>query len=581
MGSSRRRRFLLILIKPSHYDDLGYVIQWVRSAIPSNTLAVMNGLALECRDRRALGDDVDLDIVAYDETNTRIRPDRIARDLARAGGLGLVAFVGVQTNQFPRAMDLARRLRGAGALVCIGGFHVSGCLAMLPRMPPDLREALDLGISLFAGEAEGRFEAVLRDARDGALRPVYNFLDDLPGLEGAPAPMLPAGLIARTGWRLTSFDAGRGCPFQCSFCTIINVQGRKSRFRSADDVEAIVRANLAQGIDHFFVTDDDFARNRNWEAILDRLIRMREGECLSFTLAIQVDTLSHRIPAFVDKSARAGVTRVFLGIESINPRNLLGAKKQQNRIAEYRALLLAWKRAGCCTFSGYIIGFPEDTPETIARDIAIIQRELPLDLIEFFCLTPLPGSADHKKLALAGAPLDPDMNRYDGAHVCTTHPRMSKPEWERAYRSAWAAYYTPHHMATVMRRAAAMGGSETEMMLLLLWFASCMNVERIHPLEGGYLRRKVRTDRRPGLSVEPRLLFYPRVAAGLLAKHVRIAGLALRMARVRRQIGRDRRAGGYTDLALTDVAGDALGGLEMFQTSDAARAAARSAAAAG
>ena len=76
----------------------------------------------------------------------------------------------------------------------------------------------------------------------------------------------------------TSFDAGRGCPFQCSFCTIINVQGRKSRYRTADDVEAIVRANAAQGVTRFFVTDDNFARNRNWEPILDRLIELREKQ---------------------------------------------------------------------------------------------------------------------------------------------------------------------------------------------------------------------------------------------------------------------------------------------------------------
>ena len=73
-----------VLIKPSHYDDDGYVIQWLRSAIPSNTLAVMNGLALECKERRVLGDDVEIDVSAVDETNTRIRPERIAR---QAGGL--------------------------------------------------------------------------------------------------------------------------------------------------------------------------------------------------------------------------------------------------------------------------------------------------------------------------------------------------------------------------------------------------------------------------------------------------------------------------------------------------------------
>ena len=109
------KRFSLVLIKPSHYDDDGYVIQWLRSALPSNTLAVLNGLALDCQERHVLGDDVVIDISAFDETNTRIKPERIARRIARGGGRGLVALVGVQTNQYPRAMDIARRLRRAGA----------------------------------------------------------------------------------------------------------------------------------------------------------------------------------------------------------------------------------------------------------------------------------------------------------------------------------------------------------------------------------------------------------------------------------------------------------------------------------
>ena len=94
-----------------------------------------------------------------------------------------------------------------------------------------------------------------------ALKPLYNYMDDLPSLDGVPAPILPATRIKRTGGKITTFDAGRGCPFQCSFCTIINVQGRKSRRRSVDDIEQIIRRNLAQGINRFFITDDNFARN--------------------------------------------------------------------------------------------------------------------------------------------------------------------------------------------------------------------------------------------------------------------------------------------------------------------------------
>ena len=117
--------FTIILIKPSHYDDDGYVIQWVRSSMPSNTLAVLNGLAMDCAERKILRDTVDIQIHTLDETNTRIRPDQLARLIRRNGGRGLVGLVGVQTNQWPRAMDLARRFRHHDIPVIIGGFHIS------------------------------------------------------------------------------------------------------------------------------------------------------------------------------------------------------------------------------------------------------------------------------------------------------------------------------------------------------------------------------------------------------------------------------------------------------------------------
>src|ERR1700690_182959 len=99
-GIAKRRRFLLFLIKPSHYDDNGYVIQWFRSALPSNSLACLYGLASECRARHVLGEDVEIEIVPIDETNTRVRPQRIAEEIRKAGGLGMVGMVGVQSNQF-------------------------------------------------------------------------------------------------------------------------------------------------------------------------------------------------------------------------------------------------------------------------------------------------------------------------------------------------------------------------------------------------------------------------------------------------------------------------------------------------
>ena len=110
--------FTFVLIKPTHYDDQGYPIQWYRSVMPSNTLACMNSLAEDARNRQALGPGVDFVVETYDETNRRILPSRIIRDLAKRGGRSLVGIVGVQSNQYPRALDLARQFRAAGVQVC-------------------------------------------------------------------------------------------------------------------------------------------------------------------------------------------------------------------------------------------------------------------------------------------------------------------------------------------------------------------------------------------------------------------------------------------------------------------------------
>ncbi|MGB6751437.1 MAG: radical SAM protein [Xanthobacteraceae bacterium] len=559
-----------MLIKPSHYDDDGYVIQWLRSPIPSNSLASLYGLAKDCAERAVLGADVEFEIHVYDETNVRIRPTHLARMIERAGA-GIVMLVGVQSNQFPRALDIAAPLRARGIQVVIGGFHVSGTISMLNGLDPDLDRARTIGVSLFAGEAEGRLDQVLQDAAAAALKPLYNFMDDLPSIQGTPIPLMVAERAQRTAGSATTFDAGRGCPYQCSFCTIINVQGRKSRRRSPDDVEKIIRVNYAQGLRSFFITDDNFARNKDWEPILDRLIRLRQVEKLNIGFIIQVDTLCHKLPNFVAKCALAGVRRVFIGLENINPANLLGAKKRQNKITEYRTMLLAWKSARVITYAGYILGFPNDTLDSILHDIDVIKRELPVDLLEFFYLTPLPGSEDHLKLVRAGGALDPDMNKYDLNHVCTTHPRMSRTEWDRAYKLAWQRYYAIDHIETILRRVASVGANASNALFLITWFKGSIDLENIHPLEGGFLRLKFRRDRRPGRPIEPISRFYPAYAFEVVSKLVRWAWLYLHLRRIYLAIKRDPRRFEYTDLAMTPVADDEAQTHELFRT-DAAQA---------
>jgi radical SAM superfamily enzyme YgiQ (UPF0313 family) len=568
-----KRRFQLVLIKPSHYDDDGYVIRWWRALIPSNSLAALYGIAADCAERQVLGPDVAIDVQVVDETNTRIDMPALLARFRSNGNFGLVGLIGVQSNQYPRALDIARPLRDVGIQVVMGGFHVSGCLSMLDGRAVELDACREMGVAMFAGEAEDRLDEVLRDAAADRLAPLYNFMKDLPAMDGKPVPFLPKRYVERTLGLSASFDAGRGCPYQCSFCTIINVQGRKSRFRSADDVERLVRLNWAQGIHRFFITDDNFARNEEWEAIFDRLIELREIHGIPLGLMIQVDTLCHKIDNFIVKAKRAGVTRVFIGLENVNPDNLAAAKKRQNKITEYRKMLLAWKVQGIITLAGYILGFPADTPATIRRDIAIIQKELPLDIIEFFLLTPLPGSEDHQALWKTGVAMEDDLNNYDAEHVCTGHAKMTSEQWGAIYREAWTLYYTPQHMKQLLRRAAATGVPMGSLVKLLVAFAMMVPLENLHPLQSGLFRLKRRSERRPGLPRESVWLFWPRFVWEALYKHAVLAGMIIRLVLVKMSIARDPNASAYIDPALTPVDDDNDATLDLLTKTTGAGAA--------
>jgi radical SAM superfamily enzyme YgiQ (UPF0313 family) len=575
--SAPSRKFDILLIKPSHYDEQGYVIRWRRSTMPSNSLAVLNGLALGAAQRRVLGAKIEISVRAMDETNTRVPIPTIIRQFQRNKCFGFVGLVGVQSNEFPRAVDIARPLRRAGIPVVIGGFHVSGCLAMLPEMPAELSEATALGIALFAGECEDHLDEVISDAAADSLRPLYNYMTTLPDISSVPAPpFLNSEFVKRTVGNVTSFDAGRGCPYQCSFCTIINVQGRKSRHRSQDSVEQIIRLNWAQGIERFFITDDNFARNRDWEAIYDRIIKLREEDGLDVQFMIQVDTLCHKIPGFIEKSRRAGVTRVFIGLENINPANLLSAKKRQNKLTEYRSMLLAWKASGIMTFAGYILGFPNDTPDSISRDIKIIQQELPIDALEFFVLTPLPGSEDHKVLAAKGIDMDRDFNAYTLENVVTDHATMSRNAWQNCYYRAWSQFYSEDHLETILRRAHATGIHLRRLAVVLLWFSAAVPIEGVHPLQAGILRLRNRNERRPGLPREPWLPFYARQAAEMASKAVALVKRWHNLETLCKRIEREDPDRNYTDLALTPIPADGRENLQLYtQTAEAQAAVAR------
>jgi radical SAM superfamily enzyme YgiQ (UPF0313 family) len=297
------------------------------------------------------------------------------------------------------------------------------------------------------------------------------------------------------------------------------------------------------------------------------MILLREKERIKISLLIQVDTASHRLPRFIEKASRAGCRKVFIGLENVNRETLLETGKKQNNVEEYREMLQAWRRAKAVTYAGYIIGFPNDTYESVMRDVEVLKKELPLDLVEFFVLTPLPGSEDHQILVKEGAWLDPDMNKYDSEHPCAKHPKMSHSEWMRTYDDAWKSFYTDEHIETIFRRRLADGEQKVgKMVSQMIWFCGSMFVEKVHPLQAGIFRRKHRSERRPSFPRESWNVFAWRRLREVASTLVGMASLYLRLRKIQKRVENDPAARAHRDLATIPVSRK-KGPLHVFNSS--------------
>src|ERR1700729_393421 len=110
---------------------------------------------------------------------------------------------------------------------------------------------------------------------------------------------------------------------------------------------------------------------------------------------------------------------------------------------------------------------------------------------------------------MAGLPMDPEINKYDLEQACTAHPMMSKETWTQVYAGLSKRYYTDAHVETIMRRAVVSGINRTKVLDSLTIFSGAARIEGVHPLQFGFLRRKLRTQRRYGMPIRNPFAFYP------------------------------------------------------------------------
>src|SRR5580700_1207802 len=532
------RTVRVYFIKPSRYDEDGFVQYFRYGVQPNNTLTVMTALNEAFNKRYAVERNVRLETVIWDEICdgvVSLETIKAIKDKAREDGVELlIGLAGVQSNQYPRGRDLALQFVAEGMPTMMGGFHVSG-------YPDSCKFLNSVGITTIVGEAENLWGFIIEDFLKGELKLHYAVTegiraktgqDDIivPLITEAQLPTLDDRYLTRFfNPNMTTLDTSRGCPFTCSYCSVKNVMGRTMRSREPEAVVNWVRdASRYHAIESLFLVDDDFFRSPRWEEILTGLIEVKkEYPKLSFMMQVDVDASVYanvapgetegakhrRSKRFVDLAARAGCYQAFVGIESLNPDNLNHATKYQNTddrqhrmtfedarlrvLSKYRRVVENWHRVGVSVHAGYMLGFPFDGPDC-GRLAAKTLKKLGFDMVSFFIMTPLPGTEDQVRYAKEGAIIDWDFNNLDSQHVTLKHEKLDRHAWLEAYREAFSGFYTIGkllHMVTTIAGGRGMS-AETRRALMRQWTYYFFSYRQgRHPMVGGVwsiLRRDVR-----------------------------------------------------------------------------------------
>jgi len=326
----------------------------------------------------------------------------------------------------PRAYELADFYRQQGLPVVLGGAHPS----FLPleglehadyvvcgegdEALPELVNALQNG-----GNLAGIHNLCYRDGDTIQQNPWRPFLGDLDSLP-IPNYNLIHGWTARNRRGVVSIATSRGCPFNCNFCSVIMLFGRKHRVTSIDRVIAEIRQNGLQAR-HIFFCDDNFTADRKrTKELCERII----AEGLKIEWSAQVRVESAKDPELLDLMAKSGCYIVFVGLESINPATLKAYNKSQT-VEGIKDCVNNFHRFGINVHGMFVFGSEEDHYQVI-RDTVKVSRQLDLDSLQYLILTPVPGTPFYQEMEAQNRIICRDWSHYDGHHT-VFQPRQFTP----------------------------------------------------------------------------------------------------------------------------------------------------------
>jgi radical SAM superfamily enzyme YgiQ (UPF0313 family) len=362
--------------------------------------------------------------------------------------VGLTSF----TSTAPRAYEIAAVYRARGIPVIMGGIHAS--------MLPD--EALEYVDTVVQGEAEGIWPEVIRDFEQGTLKRRY--ISPTGEVIRQPKPRRD---LFHPGYVCAAIQTTRGCPMNCSFCSVSAFNGRQYRFRPIDDVLDELQEIPQKFV--FFIDDNitghnDTSRERAKELFRGILKRGIKKIWLSQASIHFADD-----PELLRLAYRSGCRMIFLGIESETAVQLEEANKRLNLsrgVSSYEKVFRTIQRHGIGVIAGLIFGWDSDTVESI-RNRAVFARRCGADSFQTSVLTPLPGTSLFEKIRMEGRLLysrfPADWQRYDFFEPTIRHPRFSAEELDDEIERAKQNIYRPRvilhkNLKTFLRTRDLMAG---------------------------------------------------------------------------------------------------------------------------
>jgi radical SAM superfamily enzyme YgiQ (UPF0313 family) len=400
------------LIQPSHLDARGQVHKFQRLFMP--TLSLLTVAALTPR-----GVDVALSLDAVEDLDFDERVDLVG--------------IGALTAQAPRAYQIAREYRRRGRKVVMGGIHASMC-------PEEALEHVD---AVLVGEAEEIWPQIVDDARRGQLQRRYQAprQPDLSQLVIPRFDLLRHDLHMKLPFEAMThlpIQTTRGCPFDCSFCSVVAYLGHRMRKKP---VAHVIREIESVGPKKVLFADDNIIGDPDYARELFRALRPLD---IRFFCQMGTNLLKH--PDLMDLAAEAGCSEALFGIESTNVASLRAVNKHHNRPASYPELFRRLRSAGILAHASVVFGFDEDTVESLR---AFVDEALGWDVNYLLvnALTPLPGTRLYKEAQAQGRLLTSDWSAYDCFHPTIASKGITPVDLERSIWEAWERFFAPARIA--------------------------------------------------------------------------------------------------------------------------------------